>query len=78
MDNRRFPKLTRKRKDQDEDKLCKSIIKGLARRNREKHAILAETPFALPGGAQIAKFGKAGKRDNSKNIASWKIREYQN
>ena len=30
------------RKDQNEDKLCKSIIKGLARRNREKYAILAE------------------------------------
>ena len=30
------------RKEQDREKLCKSIVKGLARRNREKHAILAE------------------------------------
>ena len=30
------------KKDQDEEKVCKSSIKGLARRNREKHAILAE------------------------------------
>ena len=29
-------------KDQDEEQLCKSMINGLARRNREKHAILAE------------------------------------
>ena len=29
-------------KDQDEEKLCKSIMRGFARRNREKHAILAE------------------------------------
>ena len=27
---------------QNEERLCKSIIKGLARRNHEKHAILAE------------------------------------
>ena len=30
------------RRCQNEEKLCKSIIKGSARRNREKHAILAE------------------------------------
>ena len=29
------------RKDQDEENLCKSIIKGFARRNRQTHAILA-------------------------------------
>ena len=29
-------------RDQDQEKLCKSIIKGGARRNREKNAILAE------------------------------------
>ena len=27
---------------QSEEKLCKSIIKGLARRNRERHAMLAD------------------------------------
>ena len=27
---------------QSEERLCKSIIKGLARRNRERHAILAD------------------------------------
>ena len=31
------------RKDQDEEKLCKSIIHGFARSNREKHGILAGT-----------------------------------
>ena len=30
------------RTDQDEEKLCKSIVEGLARRNCEKHAMLAE------------------------------------
>ena len=35
-------KTDKERKDQDEETLCKSIIKGLTRRNREKHAILAE------------------------------------
>ena len=30
------------KKDQDEKKLCKSIINRLARRNRDKHAILAD------------------------------------
>ena len=30
------------RKDQDEENLCRSIIKGLARRSRKKHTILAE------------------------------------
>ena len=30
------------REDQDQEKLCKSNIKGGARRNREKNAILAE------------------------------------
>ena len=37
LGNRRIPQQTRKRKDQDEEKLCKST-----RRNCEKHAILAE------------------------------------
>ena len=27
---------------QSEERLCKSIIKGLARRNRERHAMLAD------------------------------------
>ena len=29
-------------RNQNEEKLCKSIVKGLPRRNRAKHAILAE------------------------------------
>ena len=29
-------KTDEKKKDQDEEKWCKSVIKGLARRNREK------------------------------------------
>ena len=29
-------------RSQSEERLCKSIIKGFARRNREKHAMLAE------------------------------------
>ena len=41
--------LTEKeRKGHNEEKLCKSIIKGLARRNREKHAILAEIEEEQP------------------------------
>ena len=35
-------KTDKERRRQHEEKLCKSIIKGIARRNREKHAILAE------------------------------------
>ena len=35
-------KTDEEKKDQDEEKWCKSVIRGLARRNREKHAILAE------------------------------------
>ena len=35
-------KTDEERKDQDEDKQCKPIIQGLARRNREKRVILAE------------------------------------
>ena len=42
LGNRRIPKTEEERKDQNEEKLCKSIIKGLARRHREKHAIFAE------------------------------------
>ena len=30
------------RKDQDEEKVCESIVKGLAKRNRVKYTILAE------------------------------------
>ena len=29
-------------RSQSEERLCKSIVKGLARRNREKHEMLAE------------------------------------
>ena len=35
-------KTDEERKDQEEEKLCKSITKGLPRRNHEKHAMLAE------------------------------------
>ena len=35
-------KTDEERRDHDEEKLCKSIVKGLARRIREKHVILAE------------------------------------
>ena len=42
LENRRIPKLTRNAKIRTEEKMCKSIIKGLARRIREEHAILAE------------------------------------
>ena len=35
-------KTYEERKDQNEEKLCKSIMKGFARRKREKHALLAE------------------------------------
>ena len=35
-------KTEEERNDQDEEKLCKSIMKGLARRICEKHLILAE------------------------------------
>ena len=38
----------KERKDQDEEELCKSIIKGLARLSREKHAMLAEIEEEQP------------------------------
>ena len=46
------------RKDQDEEKLRKAIIKDLARRNREKHAIMAlmSSPKKNCRGMKCAKF----------------------
>ena len=41
-------KTQKERKDHNEEKLCRSIKKGLARRNREKHAILAEIEEEQP------------------------------
>ena len=35
-------KVDEERKDQEGEKRCKSIIKGLARHNREEQAMLAE------------------------------------
>ena len=34
-------KTDEERKDRDEEKLCKSIIRGVGKKNRERHAILA-------------------------------------
>ena len=34
-------KTDEERKDRDEEKLCKSIIRGVEKYNRERHAILA-------------------------------------
>ena len=35
-------KIDEEMRSQSEERLCKSIIKGLARRNRERHAMLAD------------------------------------
>ena len=35
-------KVDEEMRSQSEEKLCKSIINGVARRNREKHAILVD------------------------------------
>ena len=42
LENQRIPELPRRGKIRTNKKLCESIIKDLARRNREKHAMLEE------------------------------------
>ena len=41
LENWKMAKLTQ-RCEQSAERLCKSIIKGLARRSRERHAMLAD------------------------------------
>ena len=42
LENWKICKIDTEMSSQSEERLCKSIIKGLARRNREKHAMLAD------------------------------------
>ena len=38
----KWRKIDEEMRSQSEERLCKSIIKGFARRNRERHAMLAD------------------------------------
>ena len=42
LENWKIAKMTRKCVAEVSEKLCKSILKGLAKRSREKHAMLAD------------------------------------
>ena len=42
LGNRKIAKIDEEVWSQSEERFCKSIMKGLARRNRERHAMLAD------------------------------------
>ena len=42
MENWKIAKTDEEMWSQSQERLCKSIMKGLARRNRERHAMLAD------------------------------------
>ena len=42
MENWKIVKMRKKTMSRSEERLCKSIIRGLVKRNHEKHAMLAD------------------------------------